>query len=109
MVQEIWHSIVAEQGSLPTTEAQRAELDRRIASRDMSLNETKSWEETKHGKRPSMGRDQAWEETKDHDHRLDHHVGAASSRDGAHRNLSPVHIAAGSRSYGSSLFRGLLW
>jgi hypothetical protein len=42
----------------------------------------------------------------DHDHRLDHHVGAASSRDGVHRNLSPTHIAAGSRSYSSSLFRG---
>jgi antitoxin (DNA-binding transcriptional repressor) of toxin-antitoxin stability system len=40
-----------------------------------------------------------------HDHRFDHHVGATSSRDGAHRKLSPAHIAAGSRSYSSFHFR----
>jgi hypothetical protein len=42
-----------------------------------------------------------------HDDRFGNHVGAASSRDGAHRDLSPAHIAAGSRSYSPSHFRGV--
>jgi putative addiction module component (TIGR02574 family) len=47
MVQEIWDSIAAEQESLQVTEAQKAELDRRIASHDKSPNEGNSWEEIK--------------------------------------------------------------
>lgn len=47
MVQEIWDSIAAEQASLPVSEAQKAELDGRIASYDASPNEGKSWEEIK--------------------------------------------------------------
>jgi len=47
MVQEIWDSIAAEQGSLAITEAQKTELDRRIASHDASPNEGRSWEEIK--------------------------------------------------------------
>jgi putative addiction module component (TIGR02574 family) len=47
MVQEIWDSIAAEQESIPVTEAQKAELDRRVASYEASPNEGKSWEEIK--------------------------------------------------------------
>ena len=45
IVEEIWDSIAAEQESVHVTEAQRAELDRRIASCDASPNEGKSWQE----------------------------------------------------------------
>lgn len=48
MVQEIWDSIAAEQESLAVTEAQKAELDRRIASYNVSPDEGRSWEEIKH-------------------------------------------------------------
>jgi len=47
MVQEIWDSIAAEQGALAVTEAQKTELDRRIASHGASPNEGRSWEEIK--------------------------------------------------------------
>jgi putative addiction module component (TIGR02574 family) len=47
MVQEIWDSIAAEQESLAVTEAQKTELDRRIASHDASPNEGRSWGEIK--------------------------------------------------------------
>jgi putative addiction module component (TIGR02574 family) len=45
IVEEIWNSIAAEQDSVEVTQAQRAELDRRIASCDASPNEGKSWQE----------------------------------------------------------------
>jgi putative addiction module component (TIGR02574 family) len=45
IVEEIWDSIAAEQESVEVTEAQRAELDRRIASCDASPKEGKSWQE----------------------------------------------------------------
>lgn len=48
IVQEIWDSIAAEQKSLEVTEAQRDELDRRIAAHEASPNEGRSWEEIKH-------------------------------------------------------------
>ncbi len=47
IVEEIWDSIAAEQESVQLTEAQKTELDRRIASCDASPNEGKSWEEIK--------------------------------------------------------------
>jgi putative addiction module component (TIGR02574 family) len=47
IVEEIWDSIAAEQESVQVTEAQKAELDRRIASCDASPNEGNSWEEIK--------------------------------------------------------------
>ena len=45
IVEEIWDSIAAEQESVQVTEAQKAELDRRIASYDASPNEGKPWQE----------------------------------------------------------------
>ena len=47
IVEEIWDSIAAEQESVQVADAQKAELDRRIASFDASPNEGKSWEEIK--------------------------------------------------------------
>jgi putative addiction module component (TIGR02574 family) len=47
MVQEIWDSIAAEPESLPVTQTQRTELDRRMASFNASPNEGRSWEEIK--------------------------------------------------------------
>ncbi len=47
IVQEIWDSIAAEQESFVVTDAQKAELDRRIACNDASPNEGRSWEEIK--------------------------------------------------------------
>jgi putative addiction module component (TIGR02574 family) len=44
IVEEIWDSIAAEQESLAVTEAQRDELDRRIASYHASPQEGSSWE-----------------------------------------------------------------
>ena len=45
IVEEIWDSIAADQESMEVTEAQRSELDRRLASYNASPNEGKSWEE----------------------------------------------------------------
>ena len=47
IVEEIWDSVAAEQGSLQVTGAQKTELDKRIASFDESPDEGKSWEEIK--------------------------------------------------------------
>jgi len=47
IVEEIWDSIAAEQEAVQVTEAQKAELDRRLASYDASPNDGKSWEEIK--------------------------------------------------------------
>jgi putative addiction module component (TIGR02574 family) len=47
IVEEIWDSIAAEHESVHVTEAQKAELDRRIASCDASPDEGKSWQEIK--------------------------------------------------------------
>jgi putative addiction module component (TIGR02574 family) len=47
IVEEIWDSIADEQEALQLTEAQRAELDRRLASCDATPNEGRSWEEIK--------------------------------------------------------------
>jgi putative addiction module component (TIGR02574 family) len=47
IVEEIWDSIAAEQESLTVTEAQRDELDRRMASCHASPHEGSSWEEIK--------------------------------------------------------------
>ena len=47
IVEEIWDSIAAEQEAVHVTEAQKAELDRRLASCDASPNDGKSWEEIK--------------------------------------------------------------
>ncbi len=47
LVEEIWDSIAAEQESLPITQAQRDELDRRIAASDAAPDEGASWQDVK--------------------------------------------------------------
>ena len=49
IVEEIWDSIAAEHDLVELTEAQKSELDRRIALCDASPREGKSWEEVKRG------------------------------------------------------------
>ncbi len=47
IVEEIWDSIAADQELMEITEAQKKELDRRIASSNAAPNQGKSWEETR--------------------------------------------------------------
>jgi len=47
LVEEIWDSIAAEQESLPITQAQRDELDRRLAASEATPGEGAPWEEVK--------------------------------------------------------------
>jgi putative addiction module component (TIGR02574 family) len=47
IVEEIWDSIAADQSLMEVTEAQKKELDRRIALHDAAPNQGKSWEETR--------------------------------------------------------------
>ena len=47
IIEEIWDSIAADQGSLEVTETQKKELDRRIAVHDATPDLGKSWEEIK--------------------------------------------------------------
>ncbi len=45
IVEEIWDSIAADQELMEVTEAQKKELDRRIALHNAAPGEGKSWEE----------------------------------------------------------------
>ena len=47
LVQEIWDSITAEVEHLPLTEAQRSELERRLAAHAADPSNVISWEEVK--------------------------------------------------------------
>jgi putative addiction module component (TIGR02574 family) len=47
LVEEIWDSIAAEQEAIPVTDAQRDDLDRRIARSDASPGEGEAWETLK--------------------------------------------------------------
>jgi putative addiction module component (TIGR02574 family) len=47
VVEQIWDSIAAEQGTLPLTPAQEAELDRRLESYRKSPTTGDSWENVK--------------------------------------------------------------
>ena len=46
LVEELWDSI-AENSAVPLTEAQRAELDRRVADHEAHPDEVVSWEDVK--------------------------------------------------------------
>ncbi len=52
IVEEIWDSIVAEQASLPVTNAQQAELDRRLDAYRACPGQGASWEGVKTDIRP---------------------------------------------------------
>jgi putative addiction module component (TIGR02574 family) len=47
LVEEIWASICADSASFPLTEAQRAELDRRVRDDDAFPDHVIPWEEIK--------------------------------------------------------------
>jgi putative addiction module component (TIGR02574 family) len=47
LVEEIWDSIAADSAAIPLTQAQRDELDRRIADHEANPNDVVSWEEVK--------------------------------------------------------------
>ena len=45
LVEDLWDSIAADSGKLELTDAQAAELDRRLAEHDAAPNEGVSWPE----------------------------------------------------------------
>lgn len=47
LVEEIWDNIAADSANVPLTEAQRRELDRRIADHEANPDEVVSWGEAK--------------------------------------------------------------
>lgn len=47
LVEELWDSIAADSAAVPLTEAQRAELDRRIAEHEANSDDVVPWEEVK--------------------------------------------------------------
>ena len=47
LVEQIWDSIVEDEQAFELTDAQKAELDRRIAAHEASPNRGKPWEDVK--------------------------------------------------------------
>jgi putative addiction module component (TIGR02574 family) len=47
LVEELWDSIAADSRAVPLTEAQRTELDRRIAEHEASPDDVVPWEDIK--------------------------------------------------------------
>jgi putative addiction module component (TIGR02574 family) len=47
LVQKIWDSIAASLEALPLTEAQRAELDRRLQAHAQNPEDVETWDEVK--------------------------------------------------------------
>jgi putative addiction module component (TIGR02574 family) len=47
LVEEIWDSIAAEEAQIPLTEAQRQDLQRRVAAYEANPKAGSSWEEVK--------------------------------------------------------------
>ena len=45
LVEELWDSIAAETSAIPLTEAQKAELERRVAEHDANPDDVVSWDE----------------------------------------------------------------
>jgi putative addiction module component (TIGR02574 family) len=45
LVEELWDSIAADTTAVPLTEAQKAELDRRIAEHEANPDDIVSWQE----------------------------------------------------------------
>ena len=56
LVEEIWASICADSTSFPLTEAQRAELDRRVADDDAFPDHVIPWEDIKASMRTRLAR-----------------------------------------------------
>jgi putative addiction module component (TIGR02574 family) len=47
LVEELWDSLAADLAQLPLTEAQRSELERRLAAHEASPGDAIPWEEVK--------------------------------------------------------------
>lgn len=47
LVEEIWDSIALDSAALPLTDAQRAELDRRLAEHEANPDDVVPWEDVK--------------------------------------------------------------
>ena len=47
LVEEIWDSIASDSNSVPLTDAQRSELDRRIADHEKDPNDVIAWHDAK--------------------------------------------------------------
>ncbi|MGH8655111.1 MAG: addiction module protein, partial [Gammaproteobacteria bacterium] len=47
LVEELWDSIAADSAAIPLTDAQRAELDRRLADHEATPDDVVPWEEVK--------------------------------------------------------------
>ena len=47
LVEDLWDSIAADSSAVPLTDAQRTELDRRIAEHDAKPNDVVPWDEIK--------------------------------------------------------------
>lgn len=56
LVEEIWASICADSASFPLTEAQRAELDRRVADDEAFPDDVIPWEDLKTSMRARLAR-----------------------------------------------------
>lgn len=47
LVEEIWDSIAADSGAVPLTDAQRVELEKRIAEDDVHPHDVTPWDQVK--------------------------------------------------------------
>ena len=47
LVEELWDSIAADSAAIPLTDAQRTELDGRVADHEANPDDVVSWEEVK--------------------------------------------------------------
>ena len=56
LVEEIWATICADAKTFPLTDAQRAELDRRVADDDAFPDDVVPWDEVKASVRSRLGR-----------------------------------------------------
>lgn len=56
LVEEIWGSICADAAAFPLSEAQRAELDRRVAEDDAFPDEVMPWDDVKTSVRKRLKR-----------------------------------------------------
>ncbi|MCW5604118.1 MAG: addiction module protein [Burkholderiales bacterium] len=56
LVEEIWATICADAKEFPLTEAQRTELDRRVADDDSFPDDVVPWDEVKASVRSRLGR-----------------------------------------------------
>lgn len=47
LIEALWDSISADESAIPLTDAQRTELDRRLADHEANLNDVISWDEVR--------------------------------------------------------------